>query len=371
MQIQQKNWLIVVLCVITSCLYGQHTATVSGSFKNTKDGDWIYVEFQDKMDSVQVVNGRFNTKVNCQKQWDIYWLRGKRGSRYTCPLFLKEGSIIEFDIDSSLTRFQLSGDENANEQNQFYSVWAEKLETYKALEGQISSAKDSATVIIPGEQLRIAKEQYFHFPEKWIESHSSSPFSCAIVKLYAFKHANKKADTLAERLFDLLTPSATENNNVAVALRQSFSLFNDKYTAVPVGKKSPAFNLRDLLGKAIRSSDFKGNYLLIDFWASWCVPCRENNPMLRAIFQKYKNQNIRVLSISVDEDANDWRQAVAKDKLDWQQGSDLLGVSAGIGNVFGLISIPQYFIIDPKGVVVAKPGIDKLDAALSSIFISN
>lgn len=116
----------------------------------------------------------------------------------------------------------------------------------------------------------------------------------------------------------------------------------------------PEFTLPDTAGNPVSSSDFKGQYLLIDLWAGWCAPCRAENPNLVAAYHKYKDRNFNVLGVSLDNSREEWLAAIKKDSLTWPQVSDLkLWNSAAVAH-FGISGIPANYLVDPSGKIIAK-----------------
>ncbi|HET7001649.1 MAG TPA: thioredoxin-like domain-containing protein [Puia sp.] len=135
-----------------------------------------------------------------------------------------------------------------------------------------------------------------------------------------------------------------------------------------VGKTVPELVMPDPNGKQVSISSFKGKYLLIDFWASWCGPCRMENPNVVKAYNEFKGKNFTILGVSLDKDKDSWKKAIAQDHLNWTQMSDLKYWNSQAVETFGFQGIPFNVLVDPSGKVIAESlrGED-LDAKLRQI----
>lgn len=121
-----------------------------------------------------------------------------------------------------------------------------------------------------------------------------------------------------------------------------------------VGSTALDFTQNDTAGKPVSLSSFKGKYVLLDFWASWCKPCRAENPNVVKAYNKFKNKNFTVLSVSLDQSKDAWLKAIANDKLTWNHVSDLQYWNNAVAQLYHIQSIPGNFLIDPTGKIIAK-----------------
>jgi len=148
-------------------------------------------------------------------------------------------------------------------------------------------------------------------------------------------------------------PYVTDLKKVLESLQQMEKLRAEQEKAmenIAEGKPAPDFTLTTINGKQISLASFKGKYLLIDFWASWCAPCRQENPNVLKLNEKFSKKGLEILSISTDEDEAKWKEAIAADKLTWNQARDTDGK---VSSTYVITAIPTTFLINPDGVIVA------------------
>lgn len=135
---------------------------------------------------------------------------------------------------------------------------------------------------------------------------------------------------------------------------QSFVSRMEELKPVSVGQIAPDFGLATPDGEEVKLSDLRGQYVLLDFWASWCGPCRVENPNIVEQFHAYKDKGFTVLGVSLDRNRDAWLKAIADDKLDWTHISDLKEWDSEAGALYNITAIPASFMIDPDGKIVGK-----------------
>jgi len=145
-----------------------------------------------------------------------------------------------------------------------------------------------------------------------------------------------------------------DNASVQKIVKDYFDFMQQKSAGDIIGKPAPDFTLPDVNGKPVALSSFRGKYVLVDFWASWCGPCRMENPNIVNSYQKYKDKNFTVLGVSLDKAKEPWVKAIADDKLTWFHVSDLKYWESAVVPLYAIEGIPYSILLDPQGNIIAR-----------------
>ncbi len=145
-----------------------------------------------------------------------------------------------------------------------------------------------------------------------------------------------------------------EKENPSPKYAQAFIAGVKRIKGIGVGDMAPDFSLNDPEGKQVALSSLRGKYVLLDFWASWCGPCRQENPKVVKLYEQYKDKNFEIYGVSLDKDKNAWVKAIKDDNLTWVHGSDLKYWSSDVAVRYGINGIPATYLLDQEGRVIAK-----------------
>ncbi|RZJ81915.1 MAG: AhpC/TSA family protein [Flavobacterium sp.] len=297
------------------------TGTVSNSLNNRtlilaqKSSYWRYYKVIDTLYESIITKGNFSFNVNTNKT-DEYFIYLKDKPAEAQILLLSPLKTIIHFADTSLNNPQVIG-------NDIYAKY-----------------KNSQHLLNRG--MFIEKEVVDNI-SNFIEKDPSSEIGSFLLE----NSHLKIADTTLEKLTSKLTNKA--KNNIA-GDQLDFLVANTH-----IGKQMYNFKQTDTARKEISLSDLKGKYILLEFWASWCKPCREENPHLIKLFNKYRNSNFDVINYTTDTDRKAWLKAIKDDGLsEMKHMNEIDTENYYSGSIFRLLAIPRNYLIDPTGKIIAK-----------------
>ena len=246
------------------------------------------------------------------------------------PLFLDNSNIKMSGDKSALDKLSITGSSSHNQ----YMEYANAIQPYQQIFAEGAVYDSNATNSV--EKISI----------DFVKKHPASFVSpLAIIRLYqATQDGNK-----AEELFNLMI-APVQGSGLGQYVNQQIQ--ESKINAI--GSVVKDFSQNDTAGNPVNFSSYRGKFVLLDFWASWCRPCRMENPNVVAAFNKFHDKNFTILSVSIDQAKPAWLSAIQMDGLTWNHVSDLKGWNNEVAGMFQIRSIPQNLLIDPNGKIIAK-----------------
>lgn len=321
--------------------------TITGTTEGLPDGTWIYLKKaspQIPIDSAQVTQGRFTLKGKINEKAEQALLHTAKFSNYV--IFWLEAVPMQVHLkNGAFKQARFSGSATQLENEKLRNIIDPLRHREDSLSNLLSTNKDSDVKNVIRTKIeainRDERATYIDF----VATHPHSIIAANILKIYASTWGKEKTQELYEKLSPEIK-SSTYGRDIDDYL----TLAQD----IRVGGKYADFEQTDTEGKPVKLSAIKAKYILLEFWGSWCGPCRAENPNLVKTYQAYQPKGFEILGVAADDNKAQWLQAVKQDKLPWTNVCDLKGDQNKAVLIYGINAFPTNFLIDENGIIIAK-----------------
>lgn len=335
------NLITGLLCLCGTTFAQQ--AKVAADIKGLGDVDvkiYYYEGAVQKTADIKTKDGKFSWAGNIPDPQKVTLMFPNQAAW----IYLEPGNIKITGTADSLSSLKVNGSKSQTEADAFEL-------SLKSLDDQLMPLYQQYGKVSKEEQLKLEEKidgirsEIRQFQNAYVAKHPESPFSISLVS----DRAGMGAYHDIEGLYSQLGPKAkasSEGKRIAERLAVL------KRSAI--GEPMLNFTQNDTEGKPVSFEAFKGKYVLVDFWASWCGPCRAENPNVLKAYNTYKDKNFTVLGISLDDKGENWKKAIKDDGMPWTQLSDLKGWKNEVSTYYGIMGIPSTLLVDPQGKIIAK-----------------
>ena len=305
------------------------------------------LEIQDSAYAAK--DGAFNFTGSGSEGSSLYYLTFGNTTPPGIPVILENGAQVKLGVTKVGGAYDITlvGGEYNKSMLSLYNLYTGFEKEMEAFNAEVATI-DATTVT---EEIRTNTTQRYNKMissrseaiEQFIQNEPASPATYFAVKYLFQKPASKLILIAADKMGKELPNSLYTKNLVSLAANIGPTV---------EGAIAPEISLKTPEGEILALSSLRGKVVLIDFWASWCGPCRKENPNVKKIYEKYKDQGFEIYAVSLDNNEAQWKGAIAKDGLAWKHVSELLGWKGTVSRAYGVGSIPQTFLLDKEGRIV-------------------
>lgn len=359
MLICRTFFLLLLLSVVSAVNAQEHSYSLNAEVNPELKAGKIFLKLSGfipgkdiPVKEINILNGKFSIEgvLDEPLQATISLTKEAAPGENTYRFILDRGSQT-IRVGKPISASKISGSKTQDDMDRysrgmgpFNQKWVQLNEEAVRLQASgLSQDSVWAKFRIPFKQ---AQQQVAKYQLEFIQSNTNSYLSLLLIpELAKYSSDFNQADSLFQSLHALIRQHSTAG------------LINEYIQAgkpTSIGSIAPDFTLPDTTGKALGLSSVRGKYVLLDFWAAWCGPCRQENPNVVDAFERFQDKGFTVFGVSLDRDKKDWLKAIRTDRLTWPHVSDLKFWQSKAALLYGITSIPRNFLLDPQGKIIGR-----------------
>ena len=347
----KKLTYVLAATLLAACNSGNNGYTITGTVEGANDGDMVYLQGVEgrqlvKLDSAVIKNGTFT-------------FTGKQDTAVNRYLTYKNnednGMAMDFFLENGKIAIQLTKDNDAatgTPNNDAYQEIRTQLNSLmKQMETLYSTLSDTTLTDeqreAKGKEIEGLQEKMIGVTKDGIAKNITNPVGIHLLKQNYYYMDVNELDPLMPQI-----PAMYDQDERIVQIKANVK----QMKATAVGQKFTDFEMQTPEGEKVKLSDYvgKGKVVLVDFWASWCGPCRREMPNLVDLYAKYKNKNFEIVGVSLDQSGEAWKNAIKQLNISWPQMSDLKYWDCEGAKLYAVSSIPHTVLIDKDGTILAR-----------------
>jgi peroxiredoxin len=335
---------IVLFLLLPVAISAQTGFSIKGNINGLKDSTLVFVSSVSDGNSIAqdyAVKGSFS--LTGKFQYESIYKIGFIGYKEELTVFIGNENLTVTGDAAAMKLLAVKG----SKLNDDFVIYQKSIDAHKAhLEGLVKSINAEKPGVKRDSMISVYRNILINNLDKFIKEKPASPVAPFV--LAGFNDLFESPADLESR-YNKLLPAAQKGIYADFIQKK----INDSKVG-GIGSNAVDFTQNDTANHPVSLSSFRGKYVLVDFWASWCRPCRMENPNVVAAYQQFKDKNFTVLSVSLDQQKDNWLQAIAADKLEWTHVSDLKYWNNAVAQLYKIESIPQNILVDPNGKIVAR-----------------
>ena len=342
------SYLLTLIVLFNACTKNDK-ATVTGTVKNLGDGEIYMIKSgNDKIiDTIKVNNNQFSHELKVTEP-TVYMINFGANQQPAFVIIEQGTTTINYEMNV-LNSLQVKGGKEQEVYNAFINECRMDFNSMDSL-GKIAESNMENQALIADLQKAFFKiDSVVKVKQKiFVEQHPKSIASAFLAVNYLSQNPEKTFDEV-NKIYTTLDKSIQETY-----YGKQLAEMVTQLQSTALSQVAPDFTLNDVNDQPVSLSSFKGKITLIAFWASWCGPCRQENPNVVAAYNQFHSKGFEILGVSLDDNKSNWQQAIKKDHLTWTHVSDLEGWDSKAAKLYGVQSIPTNFLLDKEGKIIAR-----------------